>query len=45
MGKTIAVKKGDDRGVFVDNVKVFSQEHRFAKDGVFQHDFSALKLR
>ena len=43
--KAVVVKKGEGRGVYVNDVKVFAQEPRYAKDGQFTGAFAHLTLR
>ena len=43
-GKTVDFKRAEGRGVYVDNVQVFSQEPRFSKGGTFHGSFVGLKL-
>ena len=43
-GKTVDFKRAEGRGVYVDNVQVFSQEPRFSKGGTFHGSFAGLKL-
>ncbi len=43
--RAVTLKKAEGRGVYVDGACVFSQEPRFARDGVFHGEFRHLKLR
>ena len=44
-GTSIVVKKGEDRGIYVNKDKVFAQEPRYSKDGQFSGAFAHLTLR
>ena len=43
--RAVTLKRAEGRGVYVDGSRVFSQEPRFARDGVFHGEFQHLKLR
>ncbi len=43
--RVVTLKRAEGRGVYVDGSRVFSQEPRFARDGVFHGEFQHLKLR
>ena len=42
--KTVSVKRGDKRGVYVNDVVVFSQEMRFGRGVTFHGAYAGLKL-
>ena len=43
-GKTVSVKRGDKRGVYVNDTAAFSQEQRFARGGSFLGEYAGLQL-
>ena len=40
----VEMKRGQNRGVYVDGLPAFTQKERFAKNGVFHGVYSGLKL-